>query len=97
MHQNKTSSLMNMILIQYSDYADAGNTAVLKLIVGDRVYVKAHDNYDNAIYGQPGEIYTTFTGELVFPDSTGKVNTLVIPSLPSKIEVPRDVRNSKGP
>ncbi|KAK3083518.1 hypothetical protein FSP39_024580 [Pinctada imbricata] len=53
----------------YADYADAGNAAVLKLQKGDTVYVKAHDDYDNSLYGEASQIYTTLTGELVFPDA----------------------------
>lgn len=55
----------------YADYADAGNAAILHLNAGDRVYLKAHDDYDQTLYGADGEIYTTFTGELLFADDTG--------------------------
>ncbi|XP_033729112.1 uncharacterized protein LOC117318192 [Pecten maximus] len=48
-----------------SGYADAGNSALLFLNIGDTVYVKAHDAYDNTLYGASDEIYTTFTGVLL--------------------------------
>ncbi|XP_060069407.1 uncharacterized protein LOC132549485 [Ylistrum balloti] len=48
-----------------SGYADAGNSALLNLNSGDTVYVKAHDAYDNSLYGASDEIYTTFTGVLI--------------------------------
>ncbi|XP_062619536.1 complement C1q tumor necrosis factor-related protein 4-like [Saccostrea cucullata] len=53
----------------YADYADAGNAAILHLNVGDKVYLKAHDDYDQTLYGQGDQIYTTFTGELLFADN----------------------------
>ncbi|KAJ8319976.1 hypothetical protein KUTeg_001563 [Tegillarca granosa] len=49
------------------DYAGAGQGILLHLVEGDRVYVKAHDNYDNAIYGAGDEDYSTFTGVLIRP------------------------------
>nr|AGI44588.1 C1q domain containing protein [Azumapecten farreri] len=48
-----------------SGFADAGNSALLYLTRGDIVYVKAHDQYANSIYGAADEIYTTFTGVLI--------------------------------
>jgi len=55
-------------------YADSGNSAMLHLTTGDRVYIKAHDDYDNALYGAPDQIYTTFTGVLL---DSGSYGTLV--------------------
>ncbi|CAC5390900.1 C1QL [Mytilus coruscus] len=52
------------------DWSDAGNTVVLELQKGDLIFVKANDNFDNWIYGAAGEIDTTFSGELVFPETT---------------------------
>ena len=54
-----------------SDWADAGNSVILELQQGDTVYVKATDDYDNALYGAAGEVYTTFSGELLFYEQTG--------------------------
>lgn len=56
----------------YSDYADAGNAAILHLNVGDKVYLKAHDDYDQTLFGQGDQIYTTFTGELLYADNVGE-------------------------
>lgn len=53
----------------YADYADAGNAAILHLNVGDKVYLKAHDDYDQTLFGQGDQVYTTFTGELLFADN----------------------------
>ncbi|XP_061178742.1 uncharacterized protein LOC133187402 [Saccostrea echinata] len=53
----------------YADYADAGNAAIVHLDAGDKVYLKAHDDYDQTLYGQGDEIYTTFTGELLYADN----------------------------
>jgi len=61
----------NYIASEYAsttgDYAGAGQGLLLHLTEGDRVYVKAHDNYDNAIYGAGDEDYSTFTGVLIRP------------------------------
>ncbi|OWF47454.1 uncharacterized protein LOC110454364 [Mizuhopecten yessoensis] len=46
-------------------YADAGNSVILELTSGDTVYVKAHDQYENILYGKNDQIYTTFTGVLI--------------------------------
>jgi hypothetical protein len=57
------------------DYADAGNSIILHLAEGDRVYVKAMDSFDVTLYGQPGDTYTTMTGVLIAQDpahGTGK-------------------------
>ena len=56
-----------------SDWADAGNTLILELQAGDTVYVKAVDDYDNSLYGAANEIYTTFTGELLFSEKSGNL------------------------
>lgn len=60
----------------YADYADAGNAAILHLNVGDKVYLKAHDDYDQTLFGQGDQVYTTFTGELLFADNVGKYHSL---------------------
>ncbi|XP_061179366.1 uncharacterized protein LOC133187991 [Saccostrea echinata] len=52
-----------------NDYADAGNAAIVHLNTGDKVYVKAHDNYNHALFGKIDQIYTTLTGELLFADN----------------------------
>ena len=44
------------------DYADSGNVVVLELNVGDTVYVKTRDYENISLYGEPDQIYTTFTG-----------------------------------
>jgi len=46
-----------------NDYDSAGNTAVLKLKKGDKVYVKAHRAA--YLYGAPDEAYNSFSGYLV--------------------------------
>jgi len=48
---------------QTNDYDSAGNTAVLKLKKGDKVYVKAHR--DAYLYGAPDDVYNSFSGYLV--------------------------------
>lgn len=55
-----------------SDWADAGNTIVMELQAGDTIFVKAVEDYDNSLYGAAGEIYTTFTGELMFSEASGQ-------------------------
>lgn len=53
-----------------NDYASGGNSVVLKLSKGDQVYVKAVDNsygVDTNLYGQPDEVYSTFSGYLIAP------------------------------
>ncbi|XP_062576236.1 uncharacterized protein LOC134238128 [Saccostrea cucullata] len=52
-----------------NDYADAGNAAIVHLNTGDKVYVKAHNNYNHALFGRTDQIYTTITGELLFADN----------------------------
>ncbi|XP_063442986.1 uncharacterized protein LOC134723297 [Mytilus trossulus] len=59
-----------------SDWADAGNTIVLELQAGDTIFVKAVEDYDNSLYGAAGEIYTTFTGELMFSEASGVANPI---------------------
>ena len=46
-------------------YGDAGNSAIVNLVAGDIVYVKAHDQFNNALYGAADQVYTTFTGVLL--------------------------------
>ncbi|KAL4221158.1 hypothetical protein ACF0H5_019417 [Mactra antiquata] len=46
-----------------NNYATGGNAAVLDLLAGDRVSVRAHNN--QALFGDPDEIYSTFTGYLL--------------------------------
>lgn len=55
-----------------ADYADAGNSVILSLQAGDTVYVKAHDLYNNVLFGKPDEIYSTFTGVLLKPFTYGE-------------------------
>ncbi|XP_062597420.1 uncharacterized protein LOC134258848, partial [Saccostrea cucullata] len=52
-----------------NDYADSGNAAIVHLNTGDKVYVKAHNNYNHALFGRADQIYTTITGELLFADN----------------------------
>ena len=56
-----------------NDWADAGNSVIIELQKGDLVYVKAVDDYDNAIYGTATEIYTTFSGELIKSERVGNI------------------------
>ncbi|XP_062579465.1 complement C1q-like protein 2, partial [Saccostrea cucullata] len=53
----------------HNGYADAGNTAILHLNVGDKVYLKGHQGSNQTMYGSADQIYTTFTGELLHPDN----------------------------
>ncbi|KAL4217357.1 hypothetical protein ACF0H5_023808 [Mactra antiquata] len=56
-----------------NDYATGGNSVVLKLAQGDTVQIKAVDNSygtDTNMYGQPNEIYSTFSGYLLAPISS---------------------------
>ncbi|XP_060080346.1 uncharacterized protein LOC132559737 [Ylistrum balloti] len=46
-------------------YADAGNSVILELSRGDMVYIKAHDQYQNIMFGTRDQIYTTFTGVMI--------------------------------
>ncbi|XP_045178996.2 complement C1q-like protein 4 [Mercenaria mercenaria] len=51
-----------------NDFASGGNSVVLQLTVGDTVYIKAVDNSygtDTNLYGQPDEVYSTFSGYLI--------------------------------
>ena len=64
--------LVSIYAYTASDWADAGNTVILELQQGDLVYVKAVDDYDNSLYGAENEIYTTFSGELLFSEKSGK-------------------------
>ncbi|XP_062587135.1 uncharacterized protein LOC134248757 [Saccostrea cucullata] len=52
-----------------ADYADAGNAVIVHLNIGDKVYVKAHNNSVHTLYGRTNQIYNTFTGELLFADN----------------------------
>ncbi|XP_006873990.1 PREDICTED: complement C1q tumor necrosis factor-related protein 8 [Chrysochloris asiatica] len=43
---------------------------LLMLAVGDTIWVRQfHRDRDNAIYGEPGDLYITFSGHLVKPDA----------------------------
>lgn len=55
------------------DYADAGNAVIVHLNTGDKVYVKAHNNYVHTLYGRTNQIYNTFTGELLFADNLAPI------------------------
>lgn len=66
--------LVSIYAYTASDWADAGNTVILELQAGDTIYVKAADDYDNSLYGAAGEIYTTFTGELLFSEASGQLS-----------------------
>ncbi|BFZ00972.1 hypothetical protein BsWGS_04011 [Bradybaena similaris] len=48
---------------QSVDYAAAGNSVMLRLQEGDRVYIRAHRNTN--LYGVSNNIYTTFSGHIV--------------------------------
>ncbi|VDI04506.1 Hypothetical predicted protein [Mytilus galloprovincialis] len=49
-----------------SDYGSVSNSVILGLDEKDTVHIKAHT--DDYLYGQPDEIYTSFTGFLLVPD-----------------------------
>merc|ERR1711894_688087 len=51
----------NMWLEQH--YAAGGNSVILRLAKNDQVYVQATDASD--LYGQPDEVYGTFSGYLI--------------------------------
>ncbi|XP_071125172.1 uncharacterized protein [Mytilus edulis] len=57
-----------------SDYVDAGNSVFLNLDENDKIYIKAHDNYDTVIYGAGDQVYTTFTGVLLATSSATAFN-----------------------
>merc|ERR1712121_40925 len=46
-----------------NDYSAAGNSVILRLAKGDQVYVATADKTD--LYGQPYEVYGTFSGYLI--------------------------------
>merc|ERR1712002_459556 len=46
-----------------NDYAAAGNSVILRLAKNDQVYVLTGDTTD--LYGQPLEVYGTFTGYMI--------------------------------
>ncbi|XP_060602559.1 uncharacterized protein LOC132755684 [Ruditapes philippinarum] len=50
------------------DWTDAGNTAILHLNVNDTITVKAHAGIDNFLFGNPDQIFTTFSGVQVITD-----------------------------
>ncbi|XP_069107599.1 complement C1q-like protein 4 [Argopecten irradians] len=49
------------------DYASSSNAVVLTLDQGDALYIRARG--DNYVYGQPDEIYCTFSGFILFASS----------------------------
>nr|KAG5709826.1 hypothetical protein BaRGS_032650 [Batillaria attramentaria] len=49
-----------------NDFAAAGNSCILQLTKGDEVYVAAGQD-DVQLYGDPTEVYATFSGYLVSP------------------------------
>uniref|UniRef100_K1QV84 C1q domain-containing protein n=1 Tax=Magallana gigas TaxID=29159 RepID=K1QV84_MAGGI len=54
--QTANLHLTKVYAYTYADYADAGNAAILHLNVGDKVYLKAHDDYDQTFFGQGDQI-----------------------------------------
>ncbi|XP_076110292.1 uncharacterized protein LOC143079045 [Mytilus galloprovincialis] len=69
LYKNK-DYIVSIYAYTINDWADASNTVVLELQKGDLIFVKAVDNYENWIYGATDDIYTTFSGELVVPETT---------------------------
>ena len=45
----------------------AGNSAILQVTKGDEVSVACAEGYYSELYGQPDEIYATFSGYLISP------------------------------
>lgn len=48
-----------------NEWTNAGNTAILHLKAGDTVSVRAASGYDNNLYGDFDQVYTTFSGALI--------------------------------
>lgn len=53
-------------------YADAGNSVMLHLNENDIISIKSHASTNTTLFGTADEIYTTFTGVLLKPDTAGK-------------------------
>lgn len=53
-------------------YADAGNSVMLHLNENDSISIKSHASTNTTLFGTADEIYTTFTGVLLKPDTAGK-------------------------
>lgn len=49
----------------YNSHSTAGNSIILFLRKGDTVYIKARPHQEFTLFGQPDEIYATFTGYLL--------------------------------
>lgn len=59
------------------DYASAGNAVVLQLSAGDVVKVVTRASHEMALYGQQGQIYTTFSGvQLDSPNTSTSITYL---------------------
>nr|AST51799.1 C1qDC6 [Sinohyriopsis cumingii] len=50
-----------------SEFAAAGNTAIVHLRSGDIVQIK--ERYNNTVYGQQDQLYSTFSGALIIRES----------------------------
>ncbi|XP_063442987.1 uncharacterized protein LOC134723298 [Mytilus trossulus] len=69
LYKNK-EYIVSIYAYTFNDWSDGGNTVILELQKGDLIFVKAVDDYNNWIYGAADEVYTTFSGELVVPETT---------------------------
>lgn len=76
LYKNK-EYIVSIYAYTFNDWSDGGNTVILELQKGDLIFVKAVDDYNNWIYGAADEVYTTFSGELLVPETTGKNNHFI--------------------
>lgn len=52
----------------------AGNTVILQLETGDTVYIQATNQFSFPVFGRAAEIYSTFTGGLIFSGRSSELN-----------------------
>lgn len=55
----------------YNSHTVASNTVMLKLRQNDRVEVRSKEQQQFSLFGLPDQVYSTFTGYLLSPDTTG--------------------------
>ncbi|XP_045178499.2 complement C1q-like protein 2 [Mercenaria mercenaria] len=53
----------------YNSHTVGSQTVLLKLQLGDRVQIQSKESQEFALFGLPQQIYSTFTGYVLHPDS----------------------------
>lgn len=48
-------------------WADAGNSAILELHVGDKLSIRAKQGENVILFGEPDQVYSTFSAALLSP------------------------------